>query len=270
MNLKTKLVYMALGGVLVLAGHVLPGLVVGSATAQAGLQDAEFNEVTVRKLVVVAEDSGKRAIDLWGAYGYGNMRMFDDDGGIQLTMSASELGGEMNLGRERHPVQPEDRFFSHGLVQIRGDNGYGGSVKLSRPNGVGAVSISSRGLGGEVSILDHDGEVAAGMRMQVERSYPQDGDELLSALLRTDASLAGAMFVSHADGGVAALLNSDASGGRLEIFQPDGTPVSALGATGVGGMMVVQRSDGETAAMVSTNADGDGEVITWDRNGYRQ
>ncbi len=59
-NLKSKLAYMALGGVLVLAGHVLPGLVVGSASAQAGLQDAEFNEVTVRKLHVVDSDGSGR------------------------------------------------------------------------------------------------------------------------------------------------------------------------------------------------------------------
>jgi hypothetical protein len=169
MNLKAKLAYMALGGVLVLAGHVLPGLIVPSATAQAGLQDAEFNEVTARRLTVMAEDSGKRVIDLYGGYGGGAVRMFDEAGGVQLGLRASELGGSIDVGMEGHPVRPEDRFFSGGLVQIRGDNGYGGSVKLSRPHGGKAVSISSREMfGGEVSILEHDGEVAAGMRMQVE------------------------------------------------------------------------------------------------------
>jgi hypothetical protein len=37
MHFKQKLAYMALGGVLVLAGHVLPGLVVPPPTAQGGI-----------------------------------------------------------------------------------------------------------------------------------------------------------------------------------------------------------------------------------------
>ena len=71
MHFRQKLAYMALGGVLVLAGHVLPGLVVGSATAQSGLQDAEFNEVTVRKMTVVDEATDTVAVSVLGFDGGG-------------------------------------------------------------------------------------------------------------------------------------------------------------------------------------------------------
>jgi hypothetical protein len=102
MNLKSKLAYMALGGILVLAGHVLPGLVVGSATAQSGLQDAEFNEVTVRKLTVKAEGFGSTIID------DGGIRVNGESG---FTMVHSDTVRVLSVlsGRTAYLSAKEDR-----------------------------------------------------------------------------------------------------------------------------------------------------------------
>jgi len=54
MHFRQKLAYMALGGGLVLAGHVLPGLVVGPATAPSGLQDAEFSPLAYMETLAAA------------------------------------------------------------------------------------------------------------------------------------------------------------------------------------------------------------------------
>ncbi|MBM3216237.1 hypothetical protein FJZ36_15145 [Candidatus Poribacteria bacterium] len=54
MRFGQKLAYMALGGMLVLAGYALSGLVVQKAAAQGeGKSSAEFDTVTVRNLDVV-------------------------------------------------------------------------------------------------------------------------------------------------------------------------------------------------------------------------
>jgi hypothetical protein len=93
MQFRQKLAYMALGGVLVLAGHVLPGLVVGSATAQSGLQDAEFNEVTVRKLTVVDEATGATVVRMFGDANGGAVGVYQLDGTMAAGMMAFPKGG---------------------------------------------------------------------------------------------------------------------------------------------------------------------------------
>ena len=93
MQFRQKLAYMALGGVLVLAGHVLPGLVVESATAQGGLQDAEFNEVTVRELFVVDEATGTVAVTMFADASGGFVGVNQPDGTLVASMVASGSGG---------------------------------------------------------------------------------------------------------------------------------------------------------------------------------
>ena len=64
MLFRQKLAFFVLGCVFVIVGQVVTGVVVPSATAQGGLQDAEFNEVTVRSLVV-ADALGDAKVSLY-------------------------------------------------------------------------------------------------------------------------------------------------------------------------------------------------------------
>jgi len=57
MLFRQKLAFFVFGCVFVIVGQVVTGWVVPSATAQSGLQDAEFNKLTVRELIVVNETS---------------------------------------------------------------------------------------------------------------------------------------------------------------------------------------------------------------------
>lgn len=137
MNLKSKLAYMALGGVLVLAGHVLPGLVVPSATAQGGLQDAEFNDVTVRKLTVVDETTGTPvAVMGAGSFG-GRVSVYQPDGAMAAYMTASA---------------------------------YGGSIAVAQPDGKLAASMGTTSTGGIVTVRDKYSKPGAGI-------YVNDNDD---------------------------------------------------------------------------------------------
>ena len=50
MQFRRKIGYMALGGLLVLVGHVLPGLLIPKASAQAGAETVE--EVRTKRLII--------------------------------------------------------------------------------------------------------------------------------------------------------------------------------------------------------------------------
>ena len=66
MHFKQKLAFFVFGCVFVIIGQVVTGLVVPSATAQGELQDAEFDEVTVRRLIVVGDETGGPGISIGG------------------------------------------------------------------------------------------------------------------------------------------------------------------------------------------------------------
>lgn len=53
MPVRQKLAYIALGGVLVIAGQLLPSVFLSRGTAQGGKPSAEFDTITVRSLKVV-------------------------------------------------------------------------------------------------------------------------------------------------------------------------------------------------------------------------
>ncbi|MBT3266014.1 hypothetical protein HN371_02620 [Candidatus Poribacteria bacterium] len=132
MQVRQKLVYMALGGVLVLAGHVLPSLVVPSATAQHGPQDAEFNEVTVRKLSVVDEATGATTVTLESFLGQaaGSISVYQPNGTEGAVLWAAEDGGRIDV--------------YHG-------------------NGKSIAGLEATSMGGLVWVKDKDGEPEAGI-----------------------------------------------------------------------------------------------------------
>ena len=62
MHFKQKLTYMALGGLLVLAGYILAS-VSNDGVAQSGAQDVSFGEITCRELIV-RDDEGNPSVVL--------------------------------------------------------------------------------------------------------------------------------------------------------------------------------------------------------------
>ena len=58
MLFRQKLAFFLFGCVFVVVGQVVMGLVVPSATAQGGLQNAEFNEVTAQRLTIGTTGEG--------------------------------------------------------------------------------------------------------------------------------------------------------------------------------------------------------------------
>ena len=90
MHFTQKMMYMALGGLLVLAGYILAGLA-NDSVAQSGAEDVTFGEITCRRLEVV-DDEGKLFNNEHG----GAVKAYGKDGG-QAPFGNDEYGGAMAL-----------------------------------------------------------------------------------------------------------------------------------------------------------------------------
>ena len=65
-------------------------------------------------------------------------------------------------------------------------------------------------------------------------------------------------------------MSSDVRGGGLVgVFDKKGQNVVGIGISEHGGRVLVSGKDGKMRAAVGVNADGNGVVNTWDKNGYR-
>jgi len=94
MHVKQKLMYMTLGGLLVLGGNILAS-VNNDIAAQSGAQDAMFGKITCSELSVV-DDKGMRMVGLYSDKDSGTVIAHGKDGGSVL-LSNNEHGGSMTI-----------------------------------------------------------------------------------------------------------------------------------------------------------------------------
>ena len=145
MHFKQKLTYMALGGLLVLAGYILASLA-NDSVAQSGTEDVTFGEITCRGLTVV-DGEGKRGVRLWiNEYG-GRVKTFGKDGG-SATLQISWDGGVI-------AVKGNDGGYA-----LLSTNEHGGIVAASGKDG-GQASLSNDKYGGVVTARNKHGGIAS-------------------------------------------------------------------------------------------------------------
>ena len=132
MHFRQKLAFFVFGCVFVIVGQVVTGIIVPPATAQSGLQDAEFNEVTVRKLSVVDEATGATTVTLESFLGQaaGSISVYQPNGTEGAVLWAAEDGGRIDV--------------YHG-------------------NGKSIAGLEATSMGGLVWVKDKDGEPEAGI-----------------------------------------------------------------------------------------------------------
>ena len=113
MQFRQKMGYMALGGLLVLGGHVLPGLTVPKATAQGGLESADFDAVTVRSLSVLDDTGQVRAVMDVDPDG-GMIVLYGNDGEARATMDVNPEGGTVHVFASNGPAGAQMTAREHG------------------------------------------------------------------------------------------------------------------------------------------------------------
>lgn len=144
MHFRQKLAFFVFGCVFVIAGQVVTGLVVPSATAQGGLQDAEFDTVTAREFVVDAPSGLLASLGVSG-------------GGVALTLSGTDDTVAMVVAdREGVGVLVLDTVTDEGAVMKAGD-GSGAVLGMMRKK-IDVVTLTAENEGGLVFVADKHGE----------------------------------------------------------------------------------------------------------------
>ena len=271
MNLKSKLAYMALGGVLVLAGHVLPGLVVGSATAQSGLQDVEFGKIKARSIELgdgpdgawVHIGAGKKAatIILKAATGTG-IAMLATEGEASVGISDDTSDERVVLAATRQ--SGSSMSISRGdttLARVSTDDD-GGLITVGQTDGIMAVGMSAMPTGGSVAVKQTDGTIAAVISAKSDGGivgvFQPDGTTVAFITALSDG---GAVVLSQPDGTPAAVVKASPTGGTVYVNQPDGTTVATMDAGENGGYVTVTDKYGEPEAGMAVDDNGDGFLI---------
>ena len=150
MRVKQKLMYMTLGGVLVLAGYILASFA-NDSVAQSGVQDVTFGKITCSSLDVVDKE-GKRGVSLYiGKYGavgeYGGVvRAFANEGLLSgVALFNTEYGGR---------VVAHGKWEDYGEVALRNDENGGFVVAFGKDGG--KALLSNNRHGGEMVIFNKD------------------------------------------------------------------------------------------------------------------
>jgi len=145
MRVKQKLMYMTLGGVLVLAGYILASFA-NDSVAQSGVQDVTFGKITCSSLDVVDND-GKVGVVLrndklgGGVYAFGkdgksSAALYNDEygggvgafgkGGGKASLRNTEYGGSMSLFNKaaENVLQASVGDTGGGVIETRDKHGY--------------------------------------------------------------------------------------------------------------------------------------------------
>jgi hypothetical protein len=226
MNLRSKLAYMALGGLLVLGGHVLPGLIVSQATAQGGLQDAEFNEVTVRQLTVVDDDTEKAEIVLASGI-LGGVWLLHPDGKPAASILSFEAGGSIG-------VYAADGTEVATVMALEGGRGV---VSVGQADGTKTAAMLAGEDGGVMLVNRPDGTAVA---------YIGKGEDF------------DGVSVYGSDGAKAVSMQAREVGGHVHAYKPDGAVGASIGATEHGGSVTLAQSNGIPGlSMMGSDLTGD-------------
>ena len=143
MHFTQKLMYMAFGCLLTLAGYILAS-VSSDSIAQSGAEDVTFGEITCRKLNVI-DDEGNKSVRLYLNKNGGAVVASGKDGGLAALANYAHGGfvGAYGKGGD------------YG-VQLFNDE-YGGGMAIFNKDGETAVKASVADGGGLIETRDKAG-----------------------------------------------------------------------------------------------------------------
>ena len=169
MKTKERLLFMALGGLLVLAGMIVDQFVFSTAQAQAGAKDVVFNKVTCRQLSVV-NGLGTEVISLnsgWTEKSGGFFTLRSSDGYRRITMHGNGPHSYMALfSGEVRDITNDDILSIPTDVRDHRITFYGwksgGEIDLGTEKDRAAVEIDADDLGGGgvIRLKQSDGSIS--------------------------------------------------------------------------------------------------------------
>ena len=158
MKTKERLLFMALGGLLVLAGMIIGQFVFSTAQAQAGAQDAVFKTVRCEELII-GNSTNRNAVSIDVNFlGDGSVITLNKSGRVTTALLADHEGrGMFTLYGDTNASVGETSNRSVTLSTTD----RGGDIGIHNPQGVQVVEIqASKDQHGMLGLNDSDGNRA--------------------------------------------------------------------------------------------------------------
>ncbi len=282
MNLKEKLAYTALGGILVVIGMILASFLTGIGVAQNDMSIIddmsimEFDEIKCRRLSIV-DNRGKTHAVLEKTFERMSdtadvIQIYNDDRRIVYSVGFDPQGNGVwrvnNRRGKRVVMTGVERESENGFLDVKGTTG-------------GVASLTASEHGGAVHLFQQEGgEAKATLGLQqnggVMRVYGTNGGQ---AQAHVDANGGGvidvfsqdggpskAMLGVHGDtgfvradrsGGGSSQMRVDRNGGAIHVFNSqDGSATATLGILGDGGGFLRVKGTKGGAAEVKVDKNG--------------
>ena len=165
MKTKERLLFMFLGGLLIVVGMVLGQFVFGPAEAQTGSKNAFFETLTCNRLIVKRSRYSKPVAVIGTEERNGSMALYNAIGQRRVLISGANKHGELFL------FQGPDENQQKKTVQLTATKreSVGGRIKIYNSLGQEVVRIESDQNDGAVVLKDRYGE--PGTTMTGRRQY---------------------------------------------------------------------------------------------------
>ena len=159
MKTKERLLFMFLGGLLVVVGMVLGQFVFGLAEAQTGSKNAFFETLTCNRLIVKRGRYSKPVVVIGVEERNGSMALYNAIGQRRVLISATNKHGELSL------FQGPDENQQKKIIQLTATKreGVEGRVKIYNSLGQEVARIESDQNDGTVVLKDRYGELGSMM-----------------------------------------------------------------------------------------------------------
>ena len=171
MKTRERLLFMTIGGLLVLAGMIVGQFVFSTAQAQAGAQDATFKTVRCERLIV-GDSLNPIAVMVHSSEGHGTVSTVSKAGKVLASLSAT-VGGNgaistfnkagkkiagLSASIDGYGIISTGSNTGKRLVDI-GSNEGGGLVNIFNIHGVQVATIqASKGKDGLIILYDRYGD----------------------------------------------------------------------------------------------------------------
>ena len=172
MKTRERLLFMALGGLLVLAGMIVGQFVFSTAQAQDGAQDATFKTVKCEDLIV-GNSLNPIAVIVGSIAGNGCIRTFNKAGHQITVLSVTDSGHGLiqTLSRKSKTVTSLSASTNEsGLIETMSNTGKklvkigstdsGGSIGVNNTHGVKVVNIqANKNKDGAIGLFNRYGDL---------------------------------------------------------------------------------------------------------------
>ena len=165
MKTRERLLFMTIGGLLVLAGMVVGQFMFSPVQAQDGAQDATFKTVMCERLEV-GDSSNRQAVEIESFNGMGAIGISNKAGKLGALFTVGRHGnGSLNIYNQERTTVAEIGTDADGNGLIRtlngagktttslsSDDGHNGHIQTCTNTGKKLVSIGSSDSGGSIGV----------------------------------------------------------------------------------------------------------------------